>query len=354
MLYELLAGSHPLAGNDAVTTMYRQVHEEAPVLLTAGRPYLAPIAPVVMRALAKHPTDRYSSARAFGGALADAAAAGWGRSWPSGDALRIMSPGPIEATTGRTISGGAGWGSEAPATRLAADPLAPSLPPTILRPPPAAPWAPPPPETSRYPVAPPPPPPARGRTGLWLAVAAVVVVVAAGAVLLATKGHSPSTPVTTPTTGPAGAAQVAASLNSLIRQTANARSQLVSTVAAVDNCSADPATAAASLAAAVTTRQQVVSQLATLAVDALPNGQAMRLALINALNDSIDADRHFAAWQAGINAAGGCHGQAPHDANWQAAQASSSAATGAKQTFAALWNPVASRYGLPTVSSATI
>ncbi len=104
------------------------------------------------------------------------------------------------------------------------------------------------------------------------------------------------------------------------------------------------------------TRQQVVTRLAGLSVAGLPNGAAMRAAMTTGLNDSVAADHDYQAWLAGITAGGGCQGQtqAPHDAHWQAAQSASNAATNAKQTFANLWNPVATSYGLPKVSSATI
>jgi hypothetical protein len=185
-------------------------------------------------------------------------------------------------------------------------------------------------------------------------VALVAIAVVGTFIALTGKGGSP--PPATATTVPAKAnpAQVAMDFSRLIQQSSNARIQVVSTVAAIEKCPADPQSAAVSLAAAVTTRQQVVSQLAAQPVDALPNGVALRAAMTTALNDSVDADHHFEAWLAGITAAGGCSGQAPHDTNWQAAEASSNAATGAKQTFATLWNPVAATYSLPKVTSATI
>lgn len=427
MLYELLAGAHPFSGSpDAVSTMYRQVHEEARPLKSLAREVPDTVAEVVMRAVAKDPAARYHSARGFGGALADAAAEAWTGSWPAGDALRIMSVGPIEATTGRPLTTVEVFGSlpDGPAGPVAGaiptrqdDRVSRPLPPTVIRAPsPApAPWPETPPAASSpeapwpaaddrraapataralpfppaagdpgrvptqalYPSAsarsgptypayqpaspatpwqlPPPPRPPKVRSRRWIPAAAVlfaVVVVAGGVVaLIKLQPRGPSSPG--PTT-PASPATVAAALNGLVHQSATARATLISTVASIQNCSANLQSAASALEAVVSTRQQVISQLGTLQVDVLPNGAAIRSAMTNALDDSIDADHDFEGWLSGITAAGGCTGQAPHDANWQAAQVASSTATEAKQTFAGLWNPVAKTYGLPGVTSATI
>ncbi len=107
VLYELLCGHHPFEGSgDLVSTMYRQIHEDARPLRMVSRAVPESLAPVVMRAMAKDPAARYRSARAFGGALAEAAATAWGTTWPAGEALRIMSVGPIEAATGWPLSTG--------------------------------------------------------------------------------------------------------------------------------------------------------------------------------------------------------------------------------------------------------
>jgi hypothetical protein len=191
-----------------------------------------------------------------------------------------------------------------------------------------------------------------------VALLGVLLAGVVAAILLVVLRPSRSTPTagSSTTLPPHGnATQVAGDVNRLIQESAAARAQVVNTVASIQNCSANLQIAATALASAVTSRQQVVGQLGRLPVEMLPNGVAMRLAMTNALNDSIDADHHFQSWLAGVTASGGCTGgQAPHDGNWQAAQASSAAATGAKQTFAALWNPIAATYALPHVTSGTI
>jgi len=425
MLYELLSGHHPFEGSgDLVSTMYRQIHEDARPLRMVSRAVPESLAPVVMRAMAKDPAARYRSARAFGGALAEAAAAAWGDTWPAGEAVRIMSVGPIEAATGWPLTTGpVAIGARAedrgdgdavglhatvlraapPGAALSPGPPVPSPPlgawaPAQSRPPP--PLGPPAPATNLWAPAPPPvpdgggptptqalpypaaagtrlqypphaspdaaaapapwpqPAPRRRRRLLFPALALVVVAIVAVAGLLTLGRHNsaPSSDGTTVAPAPANPAQEAADLNGLVQESAGARTKIVSTVASIETCSADLATAASALSAAVMTRQQVVTSLAAVPVSGLPNGAAMRAAMTTGLNDSVAADHDYQAWLAGITATGGCQGQtqAPHDGNWQAAQSASNAATNAKQTFANLWNPVATSYGLPKVSSATI
>jgi hypothetical protein len=220
------------------------------------------------------------------------------------------------------------------------------------------------------PTAAPQKPGGRVRTPLLAAAVAVIVVIAVVAVVaipaltkktggsptpIATGGTTTVATNTAPTTAStANASQVASQINALIQQSSTARNQVVSTINSIESCTADAQQAAAALASAVTTRRQVVQSLANLSVTVLPNGVAMQQDLTQALNYSIDADHDYEGWLAGIVSAGGCFGQAPHDANWSAAQAASTAATTAKDSFASLWNQVATSYGLPTVTSVTI
>ena len=61
LLFELLAGRPPFAGDDPVSLAYQHVHEQPPRTDT-GIPALDS---VVARALAKHRDDRFQSAQAF-------------------------------------------------------------------------------------------------------------------------------------------------------------------------------------------------------------------------------------------------------------------------------------------------
>ena len=59
VLYELLTGERPFAGNDVATTMYRIVHE-APIEPATFNAAISPgLAAVLRRALAKNPDERY-------------------------------------------------------------------------------------------------------------------------------------------------------------------------------------------------------------------------------------------------------------------------------------------------------
>ena len=69
------------------------------------------------------------------------------------------------------------------------------------------------------------------------------------------------------------------------------------------------------------------------------------LAVAEAYPD-LEADRSFLAWARYVRD-NGCPGTPPSTSDLSAAQSASSGATKAKQRFVALWNPLASRYGLP-------
>jgi len=139
----------------------------------------------------------------------------------------------------------------------------------------------------------------------------------------------------------------ASQLNALLDESSNARDEVVSGVAAVASCGR-VADGAQALATAVSDRQDVLQRLASLDASSLPNGAELVSLFGVAVQKSLEADQHFAAWAASIQGSGGCQGTAPHDSDYQAAAQASGAATGAKQEFLALWNPIATSEGLPT------
>jgi serine/threonine protein kinase len=96
MLYELLSGRLPFSEEGgALAIVYRHVHDEPTPLLDVAPHVPAPVAEVTMRAIAKRPEDRYTSAEAFGVAIAESAAASWGVGWMSQARITLMAPGPI-------------------------------------------------------------------------------------------------------------------------------------------------------------------------------------------------------------------------------------------------------------------
>ncbi len=224
--------------------------------------------------------------------------------------------------------------------------------------------------SGNYQVLEPGPPPERSRSGLtWLVVVLAVLLVAGGGALAALKVFgrhrlpaiaTSSTPHPSGTTGgqtsasgaPGDARTQAQAIDKLLNDSSNSRLKLGPAISQVDGCT--------NLGGAVTTLQQVtaerndqVTRGNALAVDQLTGGNDLRTALVQALKYSLDADQEFAAWGQAV-AQAGCTGHAPHDANYTAAQAASTSATTSKQQFVALWNPIATTYGLQTRTENTM
>jgi hypothetical protein len=94
----------------------------------------------------------------------------------------------------------------------------------------------------------------------------------------------------------------------------------------------------------------LITQLGNLDLSLLPNGAALASALMQAWQDSIQSDNSYAAW--GTDLESSCDpASATQDSNYQAAGGSDTNATQAKTTVASLWTPIATQYGLPTVSA---
>ena len=93
LLYELLTGQLPYSAEGGpVETLQRHAYDD-PIQINQVSPTLpAPLAAVVMKALARRPEDRYQTAEEFGVALAEAATTSW-------------KPGWLNPTTGRLTFG---------------------------------------------------------------------------------------------------------------------------------------------------------------------------------------------------------------------------------------------------------
>jgi hypothetical protein len=130
----------------------------------------------------------------------------------------------------------------------------------------------------------------------------------------------------------------------------HARRGIGAAISAISGCG-NIASAVTTLQYAAEVRSRIVTALASADVSALPNGAAAVADLGRAMQASADADRHYAAWG---QAVAGCHGRAPHNAEFTAAQQSDTIATAAKQRFAGEWNPIAATYGLAKQSADTI
>jgi serine/threonine-protein kinase len=74
ILYEMLAGRVPFTGDSPTVIMMQQVQDPPPSVLEARPDLPVAVAGVVMRALAKQPSERFQSAGEFSGALAEGVA----------------------------------------------------------------------------------------------------------------------------------------------------------------------------------------------------------------------------------------------------------------------------------------
>jgi len=144
----------------------------------------------------------------------------------------------------------------------------------------------------------------------------------------------------------------ATAIDTLLNASSASRQKLGPALTAVDGCG-DVNSAITTLQQVTTERDGQVRQGQSLAVDQLNGGAQLKAALVQALTFSLQADQKFTAWAQAV-AAAGCSGHAPHEDNYNAAQAASGSATTNKQQFVTLWNPVAATYGLQTRSESTV
>lgn len=220
------------------------------------------------------------------------------------------------------------------------------------------------------PVPAPPPPeqrPHRSRAtgGVVLsALAILVVIVVLAAVRIAHRDTAQTPPATraptsthptspvrsSPTISPQTGLAQATAIAHYLTESQQARQGIGAAISSIGTCT-DIASAVTTLRNAAATRSRIVTELASTDVGSLPNGAAAVADLSQAMQTSSEADQHYAAWGSAVT---GCHGHAPHNADLAAAQQADTAATRAKQRFAAAWNPIAARYGLPEQSADTI
>jgi hypothetical protein len=103
MLYELLSGQLPYSEEGgALAIVFRHVHEDPQPLNSMVSPAIEPLANVVMRALARKPTERFATAEDFGVALCQAAVASFGPGWLARTDLALFAGGRIGEELGRS------------------------------------------------------------------------------------------------------------------------------------------------------------------------------------------------------------------------------------------------------------
>jgi hypothetical protein len=161
-----------------------------------------------------------------------------------------------------------------------------------------------------------------------------------------------STSASSTTTTQALGQTEASSISSLLSQSSNDRSSIVSAVDEVSACQ-NLQGALDALNSSATSRQNLLSQLSSIPTTGLTNGTQLAEYLIGAWENSLSSDQSYAAW-ANDEIENGCTTNDFSDSNYEAAQSSDSASTAAKTSFANLWNPIASQYNLPTVTQSSI
>lgn len=202
-----------------------------------------------------------------------------------------------------------------------------------------------------------------GRSNQKLIIGGVVGGCAALGILVAVlmsggddKGTTKTTPVaktasSAPAPGSVGGNDLqsqAKAMSDLLGRASASRQSVINAVGNVGKCAALPDSQAA-LTQAAGQRDQLVTDLATLKVDKLPNGQQLADALKAAWQASSTADKEYAS--AASDAAGSCDPSKidanPHMVNGNTA---SGQATQAKTQAADLWNAIASQAGQPNKS----
>jgi len=208
------------------------------------------------------------------------------------------------------------------------------------------------------PPGPPSPPPGRPRRlrGLLLGL---VTFLAAGALTAAVmliahplqRGAVPAPVSSGPPGGTASSSaaqpaqeQAAQALAGLLAQSVTDRSSIVAAVTDVSRCGPNLHQDPQTFRAAVTSRQILLSRLASLpGRSALP--ASMLDALTSAWQNSISADQDYARW-AQDEISDGCTPNNQSDPSAQAAAGPDAQATTDKKTFVSLWNPIAAHDGL--------
>jgi serine/threonine protein kinase len=403
--FELLCGAPPFGAEQGLTLMYSHLYAPPPVAAARRAGLPTAVDPVLARALAKDPADRYPSCGRFAAELR--AALGLGsvlragpapprtppnRAQPNGtvrDPARPEPARPEPAQPGPVPPGLGGPGRRAPAglagtsmllapapgeftpAPLSRDvtPMSPTSPPVGQGgdwPVQTADW----PGPGAGPAAGPPalPPPDRGgprrlRPALAVAAAVVVIVVVAAAVALSrhqapvpsAAGAPPRTPPTasppTASPSPPPSSRQAAALDTLLISSSTARTALHRAVKQVAGCVNLPG-AISDLQGVVSQRSTESSRASALVVSALPDGATVKAKLTAALSLSLKADQDYLTW-ARQQRASGCT-PTSQSSTYNAAFSASQRADAAKEAFVQAWNPVAARFGLAQNSARDI
>ncbi|MEV5958884.1 hypothetical protein AB0M11_34960 [Streptomyces sp. NPDC051987] len=138
----------------------------------------------------------------------------------------------------------------------------------------------------------------------------------------------------------------AVALDKLLADSGSSRASVINAVAQVKQCQ-NLDGSASDLRNAAQQRAELVTRLAKLSIDKLPDNAELSTALTRAWQASANADNHYAAWADQARGKHGCHkGQARATGQTAAGNRESGTASSQKVKAAALWNAIASKYGL--------
>ncbi|WP_406437108.1 hypothetical protein OHB00_22975 [Streptomyces sp. NBC_00631] len=138
----------------------------------------------------------------------------------------------------------------------------------------------------------------------------------------------------------------AVALDKLLADSGSSRASVINAVAQVKQCK-NLDGSASDLRDAAQQRTELVTRLSKLSMDKLPDSAELSTALTKAWQASANADNHYAAWADQAKGKHGCRkGQARTTGQTAAGNRESGTASSQKVKAAALWNTIASKYGL--------
>jgi hypothetical protein len=186
-----------------------------------------------------------------------------------------------------------------------------------------------------------------GRLLVPVIVAALVAVVAGVVVFRALSGSTAAggTSGTTPSVSSQDARrQVAVRLSGLLAQSVTDRAAVIGAAEDVRGCGPSLRQDARTFARAASSRQHLLSLLAT-----LPGRPLLPAAMVKDLSSawqaSAQVDTDLARWTQD-NIARGCNRNSRSDSSLRASYIPEGRATAGKRAFATLWDPIARQYGL--------
>jgi hypothetical protein len=186
----------------------------------------------------------------------------------------------------------------------------------------------------------------------YLIIASVVLIVLliGAGTYFASHSEKPTSvapPVSSPTPSVDPPRQEATALNVLLDRSIADRATVVAAVQEIGTCS-NLSSAQQDLRGAAEHRQTLLDQLGQMNLSELPAGEQLRAKLQGAWQSSAQSDRNYASWAGEAQNTSCSPGEsAPHTPSYVAAQSTDQSASQEKSAFVALWNSVASSYGLP-------